>query len=215
VRSAAAGLLLALFGLAQGAWAQNVTLNGSMGDRALLIIDGKPRTLKVGAEQAGVKLVSVGPEEAQVEVQGKRLLLRIGAAPVNLGQAGTASAGATEIVLTAGTGGHFVTGGQINGKTVQFMVDTGATLVSMSQADAARIGLDLRGGRPGVMHTANGSVPMVQVSLASVRIGGVEVYGVEALVSPGEMPFILLGNSFLTRFQLRRDNDTLRLTKKP
>jgi len=47
-----------------------------------------------------------------------------------------------------------------------------------------------------------------------VRIGDVEVHNVEATVSRGEMPFVLLGNSFLTRFQMKRENDMLTLERR-
>src|SRR5882672_3574580 len=120
--------------------AQNVTLSGSMGDMALLTINGAPRTVAVGATQQGVKLISVSAHEATVEIDGKRLLLPLGGAPVNLGGAGGESSG-TRIVMTAGSGGHFLSGGTINGKQVQFMVDTGATVIALGAADADRIGL--------------------------------------------------------------------------
>lgn len=195
--------------------AQQVSLNGSMGERAaLLVIDGQPRTLTVGASHGGVKLLSVAPDGARVEVGGTQLLLRIGAAPVNLGGAAAARSDA-EVVLTAGPGGHFMSGGQINGKTVQFMVDTGASVVALSQAEAERIGLDYKRGQRGMTQTANGPVPVHQVTLTSVRLGGAEVYQVPAVVLPEHMPFVLLGNSFLGRFQMKQVNDTLRLEKKP
>lgn len=108
-----------------------------------------------------------------------------------------------------------MSGGQINGRSVQFMVDTGATTVAMSQADADRIGLDYRNGTRGMASTANGLVPVTQVVLTSVRLGDVEVANVQATVMPMQMPYILLGNSFLTRFQMKRDNDVLRLEKRP
>jgi aspartyl protease family protein len=206
----------AAVGLLAGAplMAQNVTLNGSMGERALLIIDGQPRTVAVGAGSHGVKLLALKDGEAQVDVGGKRLLLRIGAAPVSLGDTGMRPGG-SEIVLTAGPGGHFITGGQINGKSVQFMVDTGATAVSISQAEAERIGLNYRSGTRTMANTANGAVPTHLVVLSSVRVGDVEVANVQAIVLPAQMPHVLLGNSFLTRFQFKRDNDVLRLEKKP
>jgi aspartyl protease family protein len=91
------------------------------------------------------------------------------------------------------------------------MVDTGATVVGMSFADASRIGLNLRGARQGVVSTANGLVRAVSVMLETVRVGDVEVHDVEALISPEPMPFVLLGNSVLSRFQMRRDNDVMRL----
>lgn len=209
-------LAAALTAMALPAAAQQVTLNGSMGDRAaLLVIDGQPRTLTVGASHGGVKLLAVGPDGARVEVAGAQLLLRIGAAPVSMASQGAVAAASGEVVLSAGSGGHFMSIGQINGKSVQFMVDTGATNVSISQADADRIGLDYRNGRRGITQTANGPVPVSMVTLTSVRLGGAEVYQVQAVVLPQQMPYVLLGNSFLSRFQMKQVNDTLRLEKKP
>jgi aspartyl protease family protein len=211
LRGTAAAMMLAC----SGAWAApNVTLNGSMGDRALLMIDGQPRMVALGATSQGVKLLAVGPDEAQVEVGGQRLLLRIGAAPVSVGSAGTA-AGGSQIVLAAGPGGHFMTNGKINGRSVNFMVDTGASVIAISQVEAERIGLDWRnGGQRGLAHTANGTVQATSLVLSSVRIGDVEIANVQAMVIPAAMPYVLLGNSYLTRFQMKRDNDTLRLDKR-
>ena len=92
---------------------------------------------------------------------------------------------AQEIVLPAGLGGHFTTGGSINGRTVQFMVDTGATVVALSQAEAERIGLDWRNAPRALTQTANGAVPVHRVRLRSVRVGDVEVANVDAVVMPG------------------------------
>lgn len=193
--------------------AQTVTLSGSMGDKALLIINGSPRTVATGATYQGVKVVSVASHEVIVELGGKRVPLQLGA-PINLG--GIASEGTgSQIVLTAGPGGHFVTGGSINGKAVQFVVDTGATLVAMSEADADRIGLDYKKGPRGLVNTANGQVIVHRASLNVVRIGDVQVYNVEAVVVPAPMENILLGNSFLTRFQMRRENDRMTLDRRP
>jgi aspartyl protease family protein len=94
---------------------------------------------------------------------------------------------------------------------VSFLVDTGATSIAMSQAEAVRIGLDLRNGQRGMASTANGLVPVVGVTLTTVRVGDVEVANVQAVVMPAQMPHVLLGNSFLTRFSMRRDNDVMRL----
>jgi aspartyl protease family protein len=160
-----------------------------------------------------VKLVSMSPAQAVVEFGGRRATLALGT-PVSVGGAGAASA-SREIVLTAGPGGHFITGGSINGKPVQFMVDTGATAVTLSQADADRIGLTYRNGKRAITNTANGAVPASLVTLSSVRVGDVEVANVEALVLPAQMEHVLLGNTFLTRFQMKRDNDVMRLEKRP
>ena len=195
------------------AGAQTVSLSGSLGDKALLLIDGKPRTLAVGATVQGVKLVSVKGSDAVVEVGGKRVSLALGGAQANLGGGGSDGTGSL-IVLTAGLGGHFTTNGSINGKTVNFLVDTGATSVSMSQSVAERIGLDYRQGRQSMANTANGPVPIHVVSLSVVRVGDVQVYNVDAVVVPAPMEQVLLGNSFLTRFQMRRENDKLTLERR-
>jgi aspartyl protease family protein len=62
--------------------------------------------------------------------------------------------------------------------------------------------------------TANGLAQGWRVKLASVRIGDVEVYEVDAVVTPQGMPFVLLGNSYLNRFQMRRDNDQMVLERR-
>jgi len=195
---------------AGGAAAQTVSMGGSLGSNALLVIDGKARTVAVGTTVEGIRLVSVTGNEAVVELKGKRVLLRLGDAQVNLG--GKASeGGGKQIVLTAQTGGHFHANGAINGQSVRFMVDTGATLVAMDKYEAERLGLDYKSGRRGITRTANGDVPVYATKLASVRIGDVLVYNVDAVVTPAPMPYILLGNSFLTRFQMKRENDVMTL----
>jgi aspartyl protease family protein len=202
--------LLAAFCAA--ATAQTVTMSGSMGDKALLVINGTPRTVAAGGSFQNVKVVSVGAGEAVVELDGKRVPLQLGGAPVNLGRTASEGTG-TQIVLTAGPGGHFVTGGTINGKSVRFMVDTGATVVAMGESDAERIGLKFRDGPRGVVNTANGQVVVHRAKLDVVRVGDVQVYNVEAIVMPAAMDTILLGNSFLTRFSMKRENDRMTLDR--
>jgi aspartyl protease family protein len=211
---AAVGLLTGQGLLAQPADPQplpQVQLAGVMGGKALLVIDGQTQMLAVGSAARGIKLLAVQGDTAEVERGGTRLNLRVGGSPAVVGTAAPKAGGAREIVLTAGPGGHFVTGGAINGQAVMFMVDTGATLVAMSQAEATRLRLDLRNAQRGMSSTANGTVPVVMVTLSSVRVGEVEVANVQAVVMPAQMEHILLGNSFLTRFQMRRENDVMRL----
>ncbi len=196
--------------LTLAAQAQGVALSGVMGQRALLVIDGQTQVLAVGASARGVKLLELRGDEARVERDGKSSLLRVGAAPVSMG-APASSGGGSEIVMTAGSGGHFVAEGSINGRAVRFMVDTGATMIAMGQAEAERLGINWKAGERGMASTANGLIPSWRVNLAAVRIGDVVVHNVDASVSPTSMPYTLLGNSFLTRFSMRRDNDVMRL----
>ena len=194
--------------------AQTVTLNGQLGNqRALLVIDGQPHALAVGASARGVRLTALTPGEAEVEVGGARRVLRLGANPTRLVGASKVTSDAP-IVITADGSGHFVTAGRINGSAVTFMVDTGASVVAIGQSDADRMGLAYKDGQRGFANTANGRVPVHGITLASVRVGDVEVANVEAVVLPSQMPHVLLGNSFLTRFQMKRENDTLRLERR-
>lgn len=198
--------------LATAAQAQSVSLAGRMGERALLVVNGTPYTVAVGATAAGVKLLRWQGDEAEVDVPGGRLRLRVGGTPAQLGVSNAPPA--REIVMTAGSGGHFTPEGAVNGRAARFLVDTGATLVAIGVDEAARLGLDLSGATRGVSQTANGPVPVQVIVLDRVRVGAVEVSNVGAVIVPQTMPFILLGNSFLSRFQMRRDNDVMQLTLK-
>ena len=196
------------------AQAQSVTLTGTIGSRAILIVNGgAPKTLAVGETFQGVKLVALQGEQATVEAEGKRVALRMDT-PVSIGGGGSSGGGGTRIVLPASSGGHFMAQGAINGRSVNFMLDTGATTIALSAADALRIGLDFSKGQPVRMNTANGVSQGYRVQLASVRVGDVEVYDVDAIVSQQPMPYILLGNSFINRFSMRRDADQMVLEKR-
>ncbi|WP_310567315.1 retropepsin-like aspartic protease [Hydrogenophaga sp.] len=195
--------------------AQSVALSGVSGSKALVVIDGAaPRFLSAGQSHQGVKLLSLQGEAVTVEVSGQRQTLRVGDAPVSVGRAAPAGGGGQRIVLTADGQGHFMPAGQINGKAVQFMVDTGATNVILSESDARRINLPFEKGQQVRVSTANGVVQGHALSLDSVRVGDVQAYGVQAVVLPQSMPFVLLGNSFLNRFQMQRQNDQLTLEKR-
>jgi aspartyl protease family protein len=215
IRWSRAGPVAALMvGAVLAAQAQSVAMSGSMGSKALLVIDGAaPKAVSVGQTHRGVKVISVTADQTVVEASGKRLLVHLGGSPISAGRA-AAAGGGSQISLTAGSGGHFITPGTINGHAVEFLVDTGATSIAMSMSDAKRMGIDYEKGRPIVGSTATARVNGYQVRLQKVRIQDVEVYDVEAAVLPGSMSHLLLGNSFLTRFQMKRDNDQLTLTKR-
>jgi aspartyl protease family protein len=205
-----ATLLLAW--LPSGAQAESVALAGMLGGKALLVVNGTaPKTVAAGETHQGVKVISTSGEQAVVEQSGQRQTLRVGQAPVSLGGA---SGRGNRIVLLESSGGHFMTPGQVNGRAVQFMVDTGATGIAMSMQDAERAGIHYKNGQAVQISTANGPVLGFRLKLDSVRVGDVEVYGVDAVVTPQPMPFVLLGNSFLSRFQMKRDNNLMTLDKR-
>ena len=157
VLACAAGLL------AGAASARDVALSGMMGSKPLLIVDGAaPKAVAVGETYRGVKVISAASERATLESEGKRFTVRMGESPVHVGGMMLANGAAEEagdgrrIVLTQNGGGHFVTNGTVNGKAVQFIVDTGATMVALGVADAERLGLPYKQGQPVRMQTANG-----------------------------------------------------------
>ena len=104
--------------------------------------------------------------------------------------------------------------GQINGGAVRFVVDTGATAIALPAGDASRLGIDYRKGQVGVTQTANGQAPAYLVRLNTVRIGGIELHNVEAIVIEQGLPVALLGNSFLNRVEMRREGATMTLTRR-
>jgi aspartyl protease family protein len=194
--------------------AQAVALTGMLGDKALLVVDGStPKGVAAGDTYLGVKVISTVANTAIVEVAGLRQTLRVGDSPISVkGRSDAANGG--RVVLQAGSNGHFISAGQINGRAVQFLVDTGASAVTLSLSEAERIGLNYKAGQVVRMNTANGVVQGWRIKLGAVRLGTVDVYEVDAVVASNGMPYVLLGNSFLTRFQMVRTNDQLVLEKR-
>lgn len=209
-------LFVALLALAGGVAAQSVSLQGMLGSKALLVVDGgAPRSVAPGETHEGVKVLSTSGDQARVEIKGKQHTLRIGETQVSVGGgSGGAPGRSNRIVMMAGSNGHFLSQGTINGRAVQFMVDTGASVIGLGVSEAERLGLNYKAGQQVRMQTANGLTPAWMVKLASVRIGDVEVYDVDAVVGAQSMPYVLLGNSFLSRFQMRRDNEQMVLERR-
>ncbi len=198
---------------------RTVVLGGIMGNKALLIINGNPpKAVAVGDTYLGVTVVSIQGDSAHVAQAGQTRSVRVGEAPVSVGalatSGGASGASSGKIVMQAGSGGHFAGQGQINGKSFQFLVDTGATAVALGLEDAKRMGLNYLQGQQIQLATANGTSRGWRVKLALVRVGDVDVYDVDAVVTSSDMPYVLLGNSFLTRFQMTRTNETLVLVKR-
>lgn len=200
--------------LCTAAQAQSLTLTGIMGDKALIMVDGAaPRLFAAGSKIGAAKLVSVNPaqHEAVAEIQGQPYTLRLGAAPVSVG-AGLGTSGKF-INIPMGSNGHFFTDGFVNGRSIKFMVDTGASTIAIGQSDADRLGLDYKTrGSPIQMGTANGIVTGQRITINTLRIGEVQLYDIDAIIGPN-MPFALLGNNFLSRFKMERSNDMMRLER--
>lgn len=208
-------ILFGLFFLFTGApaWATNVDVVGLFSGKAMFIINGgKPHVLGTGeTSPEGVKLISADSDSAVLEIDGKRQTLRMGQGANIKSSNGS---GNPTTVLSADSNGHFLTTGTIDGVSSRMMVDTGATLVAMSRAEAKRIGLSyLKGERIGIS-TANGVIPAYRVMFNAVKVGNVTLNQVEGVVQEGSMPFVLLGMSFLKRLEMKRDGSEMTLVKK-
>lgn len=191
--------------------AQDVGLAGIMGSKAMLMINGgEPQAVPVGQTVDGVKVVSIQGDQATIEVGGKKRPLRVGQHAIGAGNGD----GSDKIIMTADVQGHFYTTGNINGTSVRFLVDTGASMISLGATDARRIGLDFNRGQKGLSSTANGQVVVSKVQLDTVRIAGVTLHNVDAVIHQNEMPIALLGMSFLNRMEMQRDGSTMTLKKR-
>jgi aspartyl protease family protein len=191
--------------------ASDVSLIGTFESKAaiLSINGGAPKTVKVGQSYGGVAVISVEAERATVEIEGKRRVLARGQSYSSGG-----AAAAQSVTLAAGAGGHFMADGQVNGGAVRFLVDTGATAVALPASDAVRLRIDYRKGRQGTTQTAGGPATAYLVTLDSVRIGGIEIQNVEAIVIEQGLNVALLGNTFLNRMEMRREGQTMTLTRR-
>jgi aspartyl protease family protein len=195
--------------------ATDVNVIGLFRGKAVVMVDGgKPRTLNVGETTPdGVKLVSVDSESAVLEIDGKRRTLGMGQSSIAV--ASPSTGGRSQATLAADSRGHFMTTGQINGQSVQFLVDTGASMISMNASDAKRLGVSYLKGERGYATTANGPATVYKVRLDAVRVGDISITSVDALVHEGNsLPLVLLGMSFLNRVEMRRDGPTMTLIKR-
>ncbi len=203
-----------------GAWlitlsasnATEIEVSGLFNGKAMVTINGgRPRMLAAGqAPLEGVKLLSANSSSATFEIDGKKQTLGMGQSI----STSSVSGNKPTVKLVAGTGGHFLTTGSINGYPIHFMVDTGATSIAFSTAQAQAMGLDLRRAQRGSVTTASGYANSYRVTLDNVKIGDISLNMVEALVvdtMPGDTA--LLGNSFLSRLEMRREGTVLTLTK--
>jgi aspartyl protease family protein len=204
-------LAFGLFFASGCARATDVQLVGMVGDHAVLVVAGSaPHVTAVGSEFQGVKLLSTTRDGATVLVDGHRETLSIGQL-----YGGTASAGRSSVTLTANGQGAFMALGAINGQTVTFIIDTGATFVVISSEQADRMGVAWRSAPTAMAATANGPVPFHFVKLNQVKIGDIVLNNIDGAVQEsGIGGNALLGQSFLNRTEMQRLGTQMVLTKR-
>ncbi|UGQ46673.1 retropepsin-like aspartic protease family protein [Massilia endophytica] len=204
--------VLCLLSFAAAAAHADVGLLGVMTNRALLSVDGAaPRMYGVGATLPdGGKLVAVSRGDATIEHNGQRYTVALGQPAARAGSAGKSE----KLVLAPDAQGHYVVQGEINSVSARMLIDTGASLIALPGHEAERMGIDFRKGRRVYVSTANGQTVAWRVKLDTLRLGDMELHALDALVHESGLPIILLGNSFLNRFDMRRDGDQMTLQRR-
>jgi len=196
-----------------GARAADVALIGVIGDKAAVIaVDGgEPKTVKLGQTWNGIKVIAIEKSSATVEFDGRQHVLPLG----QHYRGAPASDGRQTVTLAADPRGHFFADATVNDQPVRFVVDTGASVVVISAADAARAGLDYHKGPRANMQTANGASTGYYVKIERVRVGGIELRNVDGVVvEQGLGSFGLLGMSFLNRLEMSRDGERMELIRR-
>lgn len=197
--------------LSTNATATQINVAGLFKDRAMVMVNGgKPRVLAVGESEQGVKLLAADAQSATFEVDGKRRVLSMGQT-----YAGSGGSARPVVSLNADGRGHFFTTGTINGRSIDFMVDTGASSVAIGSREAERLGIDYRSGQRGWVSTANGTAAAYRVLFNNVRIGGISLNMVPGMVLEGDgMSIALLGMSFLNQLDMKREGTIMTLTQR-
>ena len=212
VSQLALAVLLAL-GLSSATEANSsIRVLGLFKDKAVVAIDGKQRLLRVGQPTPdGVELLSATSREAVIEVNGRRERYRLGTHIQNSYAPPTAP---PSVKIWETDKAVFTVDGTINGAPVTFLVDTGASVVTLNSQAARRIGIDYLAGEPATSMTASGIVDSYRVVLDTVKVGRIVLRNVKGAVLEGYFPQrILLGMSFLNQVEMRRDSGVLELRK--
>lgn len=122
--------------------------------------------------------------------------------------------GVREVMLQRNRYGHYVANGKINGHTVEFLLDTGASDVSVPQSMAKRLGL--KPGQPITYNTANGNITAYLTTIGDLRLGNIALQNIPASINPNKGDqTILLGMSFLKHLEFTQSGDTLIIRQYP
>jgi len=194
---------------------EKIEVQGLFANKAVLLIDGNRHILAVGkTSPEGVKIISADSHAAVLEVDGKQK-------QYFLGNTSTVSTSFSERkskkeTIYQNAGGMYKTFGNINGRSVQFLIDTGASAIAMNIEQAKRLGIRYdRIGVPASVSTASGFEKAYRIRLRSVSVGGITETNVEALVINGKHPGpILLGMTFLGRLNIEHGGNAMTLMQK-
>ncbi len=191
-----------------------IEIQGLFSNKAVLMIDGSRHVLSVGeVSPEGVKLISANSRGAVLEIDGQQKQYDVGSTTV----ATTYTKRKTnKVTIYKNSTGMYMTHGSINGRSVRFLVDTGASAIAMNSEQAKQLGIRYdKTGSPASVSTASEFKDAYSVNLKTVTIGGVIEKNVEALVIEGNHPGpVLLGMTFLQRLNIEHSGSALTLIQK-
>ena len=206
-------LLLILMCSQQLQAVEQLEIQALMPGMVVLKIDGERVTLKKNqTSPQGVKMISATTKSTVLEIDGQQKTYKMG---TTISTSFTQRSKITEQIMVDKIG-MFRTHGSINGHSVQFLVDTGATSVAMSENDARKLGIAYRlDGQETRTSTASGIAKAWRVKLKSVRLGQLLERNVQGVVVEGDYPsIILLGMTFLNRMKVEKEGNKMSITKK-
>ena len=197
---------------------ENITINGLFKDKVVVTIDGKQQILKKNKlTPEGVKLIKSNSKEATIEIDGISKVFtldeKIGNTFKTTSDDEKPYSFKKSVTIKGDAMGMYKTSGQINGKTVEFLVDTGATLVSMSSGLAEQLKIKYEKGKKVQMMTAKGPSIAYVVELNKVKVGDIELYNIIGSVSDDMTGRTLLGMSFLGKLNMKREGKYMVLEK--
>jgi len=206
-------LLLSILTTSIAIAAPNIKVIGLFKDKALVAIDGKHKLIRKGDTYKDFTLEYADSKRAVISYEGISKKYYLGSPSSGGMQFKKAKSSAYHI--KANPMGMYVTQGSINSKPMNFIVDTGATMVSMNQADAERLGINgPRDGEEIKVMTASAVVKAYKVKLETVKVGEIQIKDVDATVLLSEQPdTVLLGMSFLKNLRVKQSGSVMSLEK--
>ncbi|SFJ90106.1 retropepsin-like aspartic protease family protein [Methylophaga sulfidovorans] len=190
----------------------NIMVVGLFKDKAVVEVDGQQHFLNVGeTSPEGLKLIAANSNNATFEINGEKQIFPLG----DRINSNYIEAEKKTAVTLWPTNGMYTATGNINGYTISFLVDTGASTIAMNAATASRLGIDyLRGQQVGI-RTASGKSVGYKVKLDYVQLDQIKLHNVDAVVLDGEEPSVtLLGMSFLGQLDIEHNGERLDLRQK-
>lgn len=190
--------------------AGNISVVGIFENQAVVRFGTQLQTLKVGEPNAsGIQLISVSRAGAEIAYQGQVRHYPMGRDYSGGYRARTQA----QAVISLSSRGQYLTAGSINGRPVEFLLDTGATSMAMSSYQAKSLGIDYKWtGQPSIVVTAQGRAKAWRVILKKVKVGDIEQNQVDAVVIDGQFPVhVLLGMSFLSQVKMTENQGVITL----